>query len=208
MVNMNNKDREVEVKFYIQDMVALERRLLDLGAEQERERTSEVNLRFDTQSGKLQRRMQLLRLRQDHSAHLTYKGRSQVSDGVLSRQEIEFELSDFEAAKRLLEVLGFRVVVIYEKFRTTYRLDGLEITLDELPYGNFVEIEGEDEQQIRSIAEKIELDFDTAVESNYLMLFEELKKRLGLKFRDLTFENFAEMAVTAEQLGVQEADLG
>jgi adenylate cyclase class 2 len=204
---MNTTDREIEVKFYINDIASLERRLVGLGATQERERTRELNLRFDTRFGILQRRMQLLRLRKDHSVHLTYKGRSRVVDGVLSRQEIEFELSDFEAAKRLLEVLGFRVVVIYEKFRTTYRLDGLEITLDELPYGDFVEIEGEGDTQIRSIAEKLGLDWGAAVESNYLVLFQELKKRLGLKFRDLTFENFADMDVTAEQLGVRAADL-
>jgi adenylate cyclase class 2 len=204
---MNNKDCEIEVKFYIQDMAALERRLLDMGAEMTRERTRELNLRFDTRFGRLQRKMQLLRLRQDHSAHMTFKGKSQVVDGVFYREEIEFELSDFEAAKRLVEALGFRVVVIYEKFRTTYRLDGLEITLDELPYGDFVEIEGEGDLQIRRISEILALSLETAVESNYLMLFEELKKRMGLKFRDLTFENFTDISVTAEQLGVQPAEL-
>jgi adenylate cyclase class 2 len=203
---MKNKDREIEVKFYIRDREALEKRLLGLGGQLVGERTRELNLRFDTKFGKLRRRKQLLRLRQDHSAHMTFKGQSRVVEGVFSRQEIEIELNDFEAAKRLIEALGFRVVVIYEKFRATYTFEGLEITLDELPYGDFVEIEGESHQQIRSSAERLGLDWETAIESNYLGLFQDIKKRLRLKFRDLTFENFSKVKVTAEQLGVQPAD--
>lgn len=199
---------ELEVKFYIQDRAGLEKRLLALGAELVRERTRERNLRFDTRFGRLQRRQQILRLRQDHSVHMTFKGQSRVVGGALSRQEIEFELGDFEAAKRLIEVLGFRVVVIYEKFRTTYRLEGLEVTLDELPYGDFVEIEGEAQQNIRGIAEKLGLDWETAIKRNYLALFQDLKRRMRLGFRDLTFKNFSELEVTVEQLGILPADSG
>lgn len=205
---MKTKDQEIEVKFYIHDRSAIERRLLDLGAELRRERTRELNLRFDTQDGELQCKMELLRLRKDHSAHLTFKGPSKVVDGVFSREEIEFELGDFEAAKRLLESLGFQVVVIYEKYRATYRMGGLEITLDELPFGSFLEIEGPDQSQIRCGAEKIGLVWEAAIERNYLGSFQELKKQLGLPFRDVTFENFAGLTVTAAQLGVQPADLG
>ena len=205
---MINKDQELEAKFYIQDRAGVEQRLLTLGAERVRARTRELNLRFDTKFGKLRRRKQLLRLRQDHSAHLTFKGQSRLVEGVFSRQEIEFELGDFEAAKRLVEALGFRVVVIYEKFRTIYKLGDLEITLDELPFGNFLEIEGPDQSQIRRGAEKIGLVWETAIERNYLGSFQELKKRLGLKFRDVTFENFESLTVTAAQLGVRPADFG
>jgi len=42
----------------------------------------------------------------------------------------------------VFEALGYAVYMMYEKYRTTFRLDNLEVVLDELPYGNFVEIEG------------------------------------------------------------------
>jgi len=32
--------------------------------------------------------------------------------------------------------------MMYEKYRTTFTIGSLEVVLDELPYGNFVEIEG------------------------------------------------------------------
>lgn len=42
----------------------------------------------------------------------------------------------------LLQELGYVVSEVYEKYRTTYKLNVLQITLDEMPYGMFVEIEG------------------------------------------------------------------
>ena len=71
--------------------------------------------------------------------------RSQRGRGwdIFSRQEIEFAVEDFETAKKFLEALGYVQIVIYEKFRTIYELKDSHIMLDELPYGEFVEIEGE-----------------------------------------------------------------
>jgi adenylate cyclase class 2 len=146
-------------------------------------------------------------LRKNQSAFLTFKGRSRVEDGVFSRKEIEFEVGDFEAAKRLIEALGFRVVVIYEKFRTTYTIDGLEIALDELPYGDFIEIEGTAGQDIRDLATKLDLNWNRAVLSNYLGLFSKLRKQEKYRFRDLTFENFLGIYVTFERFGVIPADM-
>ena len=54
----------------------------------------------------------------------------------------KFEVSSFDNAKALLEALGYRVSVMYEKYRTTYDWGGCEVTLDEMPYGDFAEIEG------------------------------------------------------------------
>ena len=46
-------------------------------------------------------------------------------------------MGDFEAARRLLEALGYRLTVMYEKYRTTYHLRHLIVVLDEMPYGEF-----------------------------------------------------------------------
>ena len=58
-------DSELEVKFYLVDLPALETRLRELGANQSSLRTYELNLRFDTQEGSLSRTRRVLRLRQD-----------------------------------------------------------------------------------------------------------------------------------------------
>jgi adenylate cyclase class 2 len=201
------KDQEIEVKFFIADLAAIEQRLQALGAQLLQPRVHEVNLRFDTPDGELSRQFQVLRLRQDDAARLTYKGPSSFQDGVRLRQEIEFTVGDFEAARRLLEALGYHVALMYEKFRTTYELEGVHITLDKMPYGNFIEIEGPDPASIRHINEQLGLDWEQRVPESYTMIFERLRGTLGLPFNDLSFANFAGLDISMDMIDVRPADL-
>lgn len=198
---------ELEVKFYLTDLRGFESRLRAKGANRVTARTYELNLRFDLPGDELSKDHRVLRLRQDVNAHMTYKGPSQDREGVTARQEIEFEVSDFQAARRLLEALGYAICVSYEKYRTTYDLEGVKITIDEMPYGQFCEVEGPNPAVIQSVSGQLGLDWSTRIMDSYLMLFGSLKKRLGLQMRDLTFENFAGTSVSAEDLGVKVADL-
>jgi adenylate cyclase, class 2 len=197
---------ELEVKFYISDPAALQRRLEDYEARLIQPRTLEVNLRFDTPSRALTRSRQVLRLRQDWQARMTFKGPSEERGGARSRYEIEVVVEDFAAARALLEALGFQVYLVYEKQRTVYELDGAEISLDELPFGNFVEVEGPDPGQIREIASQLGLDWQARIRKSYTSLFERLRDDRQLPFRDLTFANFKELRVSAAELGVHPAD--
>jgi adenylate cyclase class 2 len=81
---MTANDQELEVKFYIADLRALEGKLVAQGARLVQPRVHEVNLRFDTAESELKRTYRVLRLRQDNAAHLTYKG-SEVLDAVQRR---------------------------------------------------------------------------------------------------------------------------
>ena len=188
-------DQEIEVKFYVQDLGKVEARLL-------RPRVHELNLRYDRPDGSLRREQRALRLRQSDDSRLTYKGPSSIVDGAMSRQEIEFSVGDFESAKAFLEALDYQLVVVYEKYRTTYELETSEVSkdfgslkalimLDELPYGNFVEIEGPDAASIHAAADSLGLEWEAAIAESYLALFERLRDKLGFTFRDLTFENFS-----------------
>ena len=134
--------QETEVKFYVRQIKRVEERLQALGARLIQPRVYEVNLRFDLPDGSLRREEKVLRLRQDAQARLTYKGPSQQTADVLIRPEIEITVDNFEAARNFLEALGYIPVATYEKYRSTYELGELHIMLDELPYGDFVEIEG------------------------------------------------------------------
>ena len=199
---MSKSDQELEVKFYFPDLPALRARLETAGAQLVQPRVHEINLRFDTPSGDLTRSYRVLRLRQDTEARLTYKGPGELVDGVRSRQELEFKVSDFGTARHFLEALGYEVSVMYEKYRATYTLKGVLVTLDEMPYGNFAEIEGPDGASIRKTAEVLGLDWERRILDSYIMLFDRLRERLGLAFRDLSFENFEELTVTGEMLGL------
>jgi predicted adenylyl cyclase CyaB len=200
--SVHAQNQEIEAKFFVKDLGKVEARLLELGARLLRPRLLELNLRYDRPDGSLRREHRVLRLRQSDDSRLTYKGPSSIVDGAMSRQEIEFSVGDFEAAKAFLEALDYQIIAMYEKYRTTYELETSEafgdfgslkvlIMLDELPYGNFVEIEGPDAVSIHIAADCLGLKWEAAIAESYLALFERLRGRLGFTFRDLTFENFA-----------------
>lgn len=203
MVGVNGQ--ELEVKFYVASLQAVERRLLAMGAALHQPRTHEVNLRFDTPQGDLRNSFQVLRLRQDTAATLTYKGPGEVQGGVRARREIEFQVSDLQAARECLEALGYQVALMYEKYRAVYRLEGALVTLDEMPYGDFVEIEAPDPELIASLAEKLGLDWEARILDGYVALFERLRAALGYDFSDLSFENFRGVQVSPGDLGVSPA---
>jgi adenylate cyclase class 2 len=201
---MDNQEREI--KFYVQDLEAVNERLRICGAELTRERTLEINLRLDTDDRSLYKSGRLLRLRQDDRARVTYKADARVEGGVIARTEIEFTVDNFAVARKLFEALGYQVVVIYEKYRRVYRLGDVEVTLDELPMGDFVEIEAPNNTLIEGAAQMLGLDWAKGIATNYLGLFEVARSNRGFTFNDLTFENFRDFEVLPEDIGVQPAD--
>ena len=207
---MSDKQQEIEAKFYVRDLDGIITRLHELEARLIQRRILETNLRFDLPDGSLRSEGRVLRLRRDTEARFTYKGPSTNEQGVLSRTEIEFTVGNFENAKEFMEALGYQKLLYYDKYRTTYELQTSEgsvhVMLDELPYGNFVEIEGESSKMIRAIADQLNLNWDTAIGTSYTALFERARKALRFVFRDLSFENFTGMEVNASHLGVRAAD--
>lgn len=197
---------EQEVKFHIRDLTALEKRLEALGASLKQARTFERNLRFDTPNRELSSSFQVLRLRQDEICRLTYKGPSDSDREVSARRELEVEVSDPETARGILEALGYEVVVVYEKYRAACMLDEVEISLDEMPFGSFSEVEGPDIESIRRTAEKLGLNWEARSKLSYLAIFNGLKEKLDLKMRDLTFANFIDIQISEDDLDLTSAD--
>ncbi len=186
-------ERELEVKYLVADLGRLRERVETLGGELVQPRAFERNLRFDTPDGSLSRGYRVLRLRRDSAARLTWKGPAENRGGVRLRREIEFEVSDFDAARHFLEALGYRVSVAYEKYRAAYRLRGVLVTLDELPYGDFAELEGETPESIRAVSDLLGLRWEARLPESYLALFERARRVLGWDFQNLVFANFKGM---------------
>ncbi|MBI4770362.1 MAG: class IV adenylate cyclase [Chloroflexi bacterium] len=193
---------ETEVKFYLPDLPALRARVLAAGGMLHAPRVLETNLRFDDAAGSLTPARRVLRLRRDRRARLTYKAPGAVRHGVRQRAEHEVEVSDFEAARAILEGLGYRVSWTYEKYRETFHLGAVEAALDELPFGDFVELEGPDAPAIRAAAGALQLDWRARYPGSYSALFAAARRSLGLTFTDLTFANFRGLTVTPADLGL------
>jgi adenylate cyclase class 2 len=200
------ENQEIEVKFFLQDSVAYQRRVEAAGAVLEIARVHEQNLRFDSPDRTLSSAHRVLRLRQDDQSVLTYKGPAESGSAVSIRQEIEFTVSDFIKARQLIEALGYQVMLMYEKYRTTWGLEGVHVTLDEMPYGTFTEIEGPSPEQVQTVANRLGLRWDARVNASYIELFERFKKNRGVDWRDLSFTHFAGARCVPEELGVNPGD--
>ncbi|HWE62639.1 MAG TPA: class IV adenylate cyclase [Chloroflexota bacterium] len=137
---------EREIKIRVADHQALRPLLKAMGA------TSlgseeEINRILDTAESTLYKRRELLRVRSTSRGVLTWKGpaAAQDSTGHKMREELEVPIPGerVDTLLALLAHLGYHEVLRYDKVRETWRWQGVEIVLDSLEFGDFVEIEGE-----------------------------------------------------------------
>lgn len=181
--------REVEVKFYLNDIDSMRHRITRLGAES-RGCVFENNVRYEDDGHNLIKKDSLLRLRHDQKVILTFKSKLVAAGHEFSiYDELEVEVSDFKTMDRILTSVGLQAVQRYEKWRETFILGRTAFYLDTMPYGPFLEIEGQ-ETDIKHYADQLELSWQKRILLNYLEIFEILKQKRRLAFQDLIFENF------------------
>jgi adenylate cyclase class 2 len=75
-------------------------------------------------------------------AILTYKLRLAGTGDIKRQIEEETEVADPKAIQTIVKELGFSPILVYEKRRRTWRFRSVELVIDELPFGLFMEIEG------------------------------------------------------------------
>lgn len=188
-MNQNPDHLEIEVKFHLYHPEKTLQQLVDLGAVAQ-PRVFETNVRFEDTGQNLKANHQLLRLRQDDKCRLTYKCKpSRTQSQCKIYREVEVEVSDFQAMRAILGEIGYHPVQTYEKWRQTFRWNMVELCLDTLPYGVFLEIEGS-EKEIKKAARRLRLPWGKRILSNYLAMFEALRAHYKLPFHDVTFSNF------------------
>ena len=136
---------EIEKKYRIENAEAerLRGRLSAAGAEARGEEFEENTLYAGPG---LEGGNRVLRLRRVNGrAVFTFKEQIAGTSDVKRRREDETGVADADALAAILDALGYRPAVVYEKRRTTWLVAGVEVVIDELPFGLFVEIEGDEE---------------------------------------------------------------
>ena len=189
---------EIEVKYFLEDPDSVRDRILELGAVS-CGRVFETNVRYEDKNKNLIRKQQLLRLRYDGKTTLTFKtkppqdglkdDRSKENHEFKVQRELEVEVDDFDTMNAILGLLGFKKEQIYEKWREMLIIDDTCFCLDNMPYGDFLEIEG-GKDAIVHYSNKLGFLEGDRILDNYLALFERVKRKFGLSFSDVTFENF------------------
>lgn len=141
---------ETEKKFRLgqRRLDEITQKLVDLGASFVKE-VFEVN--YQHRGGDMDEKGATLRLRKigDFTV-LTYKEKVRNDNGAKRKIEHETTVSDVDATEAIIERLGYRLTAVYEKRRKYWHFDDVEIVLDELPFGLYMEIEGAEDAIARA----------------------------------------------------------
>ena len=183
------KTLEIEVKFYLENAALVREKLLAAGATSSG-RTFESNICFDDAQDSLKAKQSLLRLRKDKKVTLTHKSKPDADETEFKvLKELEVEVSNFDNMLSILETLGYRRTLVYEKYRETFSMGNTKLCIDSMPFGDFIEIEGS-KADIRDLAQDMGMSWDRRITDNYRSMFDAIRDRLELRFNDITFDNF------------------
>jgi adenylate cyclase class 2 len=169
---------EIEKKYRVSKarLDDLLQRLHGVGAEWRKEEFEENTL-YEGHS--LDSNRCVLRLRRvGDAATLTYKERLPIQSDAKHQREEETRVESVEAMRAILEAIGFRARLVYEKRRHTWTLGETEIVIDELPFGLFVEIEGS-ESGIAATERSLGMEEFPAEAATYPQLTRKLGKLVG-----------------------------
>jgi adenylate cyclase class 2 len=170
--------QEIEVKFQLRDRQELIRKLQEIGGQRLYPETFEDNIVLDRR-GELRTKGSLLRVRKFGKYSIaTYKGPMSIEGGVKSREEVQTGVESFELAIQLFDVLGYRPVFRYQKFREVWRVKEVEVVIDRTPIGEYFEIEGPMDL-IRAIAGELGMNMEHAIRQTYADLYRQARRTRG-----------------------------
>lgn len=155
-------DIEYEAKFPEIDKTTVRERLVRVGAELVKPEFLQKRVVFHLPKGH-EVPGGWLRVR-DESDRITLSLKIVDGNRITNQKELLLGVSDFESAVNLLLTLGCIRKSYQETKRELWRIDGVEVTLDEWPFLKpFVEIEGVSEAMVHRVAEKLGFEYDQAV---------------------------------------------
>src|SRR3954468_17481555 len=184
---------EIEAKMKVQEHGSVRSQLEKLGATKVGE-FLEVNTFFDTEDRSLLAADRGLRIRikrdtksGEHEYILTTKG-PRLHGQLKSREETEVTIGDAKQMTAVLEQLGFRTVLSFEKRRESWTLNGCHVELDEVPHlGTYIEIEGPGEDKVMKVREQLGLSDRPLVKASYIALLMAYLQEHGQSGRQVRF---------------------
>jgi adenylate cyclase class 2 len=182
--------KEIEIKFRVEGLRALNHRLRQSGFRVLTPRTHEMNTLYDLPGQRLHKRGELLRLRKYGSKWtLTHKAKGKVGRHK-TRVENETQVADGIKMDIILRALGFAPSFRYEKFRAEWSDGTGHVVVDETPIGNFGEIEGP-ARWIDQTARHLRVPRDSYITETYAGLFFQWKQQTKSTAREMTYASVA-----------------
>jgi adenylate cyclase class 2 len=191
---------ETEIKFRVNDLDGLPKRLESAGFRLETPRSFESNVLYDTPDRQLRARTEILRIRNYAGRwtltlkRLPRSGRGYGEDRHKHRVETEIGIADGGALAEFFLSLGLVAAFRYEKWRTEW-IDGEgHCVIDETPIGDYAELEGSS-VWIDRTAVRLGVDPVQYVTLSYGRLFEIWREEHSSSANDLTFAAIAQSVI-------------
>lgn len=185
-------DTEIEAKWLNIDLEAMRLKLASLNAKLVQPERSMVRQVFDYPDKRLSKVAGWVRVRNEgDKVTLSYK---QLDDrGLHGTKEVTVIVDDFDRTCGFLESIGLVSKSYQETRRESWTLDDTEIELDTWPWiPSFVEIEAQSESKLRTVAQKLDLDFAAAlhgsVETAYQDVYDVTEEEID-DWKNIRFSN-------------------
>lgn len=162
---------ETEVKFIDIDIREVRRKLKEIGADCTLPMRSMKRAIIDYEDERLQKNDGYIRVRDEgDKITLTYKKFESLDFG--GAKEHEVVVSNFQTTVDILTSTDLVVRSLQETKRETWTLNGVEIVIDEWPWLNtYIEVEGEDEEEIKDTAKKLGFSWSEAVFGDVMVVY-------------------------------------
>ena len=181
---------ETEIKFRVEDLAGLTRRLEAAGFRLRTPRSFESNVLYDTPDRQMRARTEILRIRGYAGRWtVTHKRLPDVGPGEDThkhRIETETEVGDGEALAQVFLSLGLVPAFRYEKWRAEWTDGEGHCVVDETPIGNYAELEGSSEWIDRAAA-RLGIARAQYITLSYGRLFDQWREQHHSDAPDLTF---------------------
>jgi adenylate cyclase class 2 len=182
---------ETEIKFRVEDLAGLSKRLEAAGFTLQTPRAFESNVLYDTPDRAMRARTEILRIR-GYAGRRTVTHKRLPDDGPgedrhKHRLEVESEVADGAALEQIFHSLGLVAAFRYEKWRAEWTDGEGHCVVDETPIGNYAELEGSAEWIDRTAA-RLCIDPAQYITLSYGRLFEHWCEQHHSTAQDLTFE--------------------
>lgn len=148
--------------------------------------SKEVTTRYDTNENTLEKHGKFIRTMEGFRNTVTLKEKVSENTSLFERDEFVVEIDDVENMQIIFERIGLIPILKMEKYRLKWDLDGVRINLDELPFGLYLEIHG-NEKNIQSIMTKLDLLGEEKIIESYWDIYEKYKKENNITDIDITF---------------------
>ncbi len=192
---MDKKSIETEYKFFIADKKEVIGKLNAIKKADYMHLFQKTSM-YDNKERLMQKtdgriRVRVLKIGKEIKKSLSYKKPLSSKNGA--KREIEYEIffsDNDQNIEKIINKMGFNLASSYERYQSLWVFNDSKITLDEYPFANVLEIEG-DYNKIIKIVNRLELNIEKSLTDPIDTLFNKWRKKQGLPFtKFMHFKDF------------------